>query len=53
MLAWYTASAMLLTDSTSRVVLPMGKRGAPQPPGAGTRRPIQYEAGEPGVKTGQ
>lgn len=52
-LAWYVASAMLLESTFKRVVLPVGKRGAPQQPGAAPSHPIQYEAGEPGVKIGQ
>lgn len=52
-LAWYVASAMMLESTFKRVVLPVGKRGAPQKPGAVPRRPIQYDAGEPGVKLGQ
>ncbi|MGH3797963.1 MAG: acetate uptake transporter family protein [Pseudonocardiaceae bacterium] len=52
-LAWYAASAMVLSASTSRVVLPMGQHGVPQRPGSLVRQPIQYEAGEPGVKSGQ
>ncbi|MGH3931393.1 MAG: acetate uptake transporter family protein [Pseudonocardiaceae bacterium] len=53
-LAWYIASAMVLQSSTKRVMLPMGARGQPQAPGAFVpRQPIQYEAGEPGVKIGQ
>lgn len=53
-LAWYTASAMVLQGTTKRVMLPMGARGQPQAPGALIpRQPIQYEAGEPGVKIGQ
>lgn len=51
--AFYVASAMMLESTAKRVVLPVGKRGAPQKPGAVPRHPIQYEAGEPGVKIGQ
>ena len=52
-LAWYTASAMMLQGVTRRVVLPMGVKGQPSRPGAIPRQPIQYEAGEPGVRIGQ
>ncbi|MFB9386671.1 acetate uptake transporter [Pseudonocardia petroleophila] len=52
-LAFYTASAMMLRGTFKRVVLPVGERGAPQAPGATPRHPIQYAAGEPGVKIGQ
>jgi succinate-acetate transporter protein len=51
--AFYVASAMMLESTAKRVVLPVGKRGAPQKPGSVPRHPIQYEAGEPGVKIGQ
>jgi succinate-acetate transporter protein len=52
-LAFYTASAMLLQGSFGRVMLPMGVRGRADRPGAIPRQPIQYELGEPGVKLGQ
>lgn len=52
-LAWYTASAMVLADSTSRIVLPVGQRGGPNKPGSTPKRPIEYAAGEPGIKIGQ
>jgi succinate-acetate transporter protein len=52
-IAFYTASAMLLQSSYGRVLLPMGIRGPAGRPGAIPRQPIQYEMGEPGVKVGQ
>ncbi|NIJ13771.1 hypothetical protein FHU38_004115 [Saccharomonospora amisosensis] len=53
-LAWYTASAMVLEATFKRVVLPMGKRAAePNKPGEEPKRTIQYQVGEPGVKAGQ
>jgi uncharacterized protein len=52
-LAWYVASAMLLESTFGRVVLPIGKVGGVDRPGRAARRPIQYPAGEPGVKVGQ
>lgn len=53
-LAWYTASAMLLESTLKRVVLPMGKLGSePNVPGKRPKQMIQYEVGEPGVKVGQ
>lgn len=53
-LAWYTASAMVLESTFKRVVLPMGTRGThPNVPGEAPRNPIEYERGEPGVKIGQ
>lgn len=53
-IAFYTATAMLLKASWGRVVLPLGepKREA-NVPGANLTRVIQYERGEPGVKQGQ
>lgn len=53
-LAWYTASAMVLEAAYKRVILPMGKRGAePSVPGRIPKQVIQYEYGEPGIKIGQ
>ncbi|MGW4589725.1 acetate uptake transporter [Amycolatopsis thermoflava] len=53
-LAWYTATAMVLEATYKRVVLPMGKRGAPADvPGRTAKRTIQFQLGEPGVKVGQ
>jgi succinate-acetate transporter protein len=53
LLAWYTASAMVLEGAFKRVVLPVGKKGTRERAGAVPRYPIQYDAGEPGVKVGQ
>lgn len=53
-IAWYTASAMMLEATFKRAILPMGKRGAePDRPGEQPQRTIQYQVGEPGVKLGQ
>jgi uncharacterized protein len=53
-LAWYTASAMVLEAAYKRVVLPMGVRGpGTNRPGRSAMAPIQFELGEPGVKVGQ
>jgi succinate-acetate transporter protein len=52
-LAWYTATAMVLQATYKRVVLPTGVIGGVNRPGASPRHPIQYMAGEPGVKIGQ
>ncbi|MFD2419685.1 acetate uptake transporter family protein [Amycolatopsis pigmentata] len=53
-LAWYTASAMMLEATYKRVVLPVGKVGAePNVPGTKPKRLIQFEMGEPGIKVGQ
>ena len=52
-IAWYTASAMVLSATTRRVVLPVGRRGGPLKPGSVSRHPVEYTAGDPGVKIGQ
>jgi succinate-acetate transporter protein len=52
-LAWYTASAMVLAGSMGRIVLPIGSRGGPNKLGSIPRQPIEYAAGEPGIKIGQ
>jgi hypothetical protein len=52
-LAWYTASAMLLNHTFKRNVLPVGKRSAPESPTDPDRRAIRYPFGEPGVMLGQ
>jgi hypothetical protein len=50
-LAWYTATAMMLTATTGRTLLPLFKRASQ--PGSNPVVPVQYAAGEPGVKMGQ
>jgi hypothetical protein len=53
-LAWYTATALLFEASFKRVVLPLGRiGGGSNRPGRPPSEPIQYMAGEPGVKIGQ
>jgi succinate-acetate transporter protein len=52
-IAWYTATALMLEASLRRVILPMGKVRAPNMPGREPRQVIQFTAGEPGVKVGQ
>ncbi|GJF06168.1 acetate uptake transporter family protein [Pseudonocardia sp. D17] len=55
-IAWYTASALMLAATTGRVVLPVGHReagGIRDRVGARSSRPIQYAQGFPGVKVGQ
>lgn len=53
-LAWYTASAMMLTATTGRAILPLFK-AARDPDRAGHPPivPVQYVEGEPGIKMGQ
>jgi hypothetical protein len=53
-LAWYTATAMMLTATTGRALLPVfrtmrDKDRAGAPPIV----PVQYVEGEPGIKMGQ
>ena len=50
-LAWYTATSMMLTATTGQTLLPLFKRSTP--PGSPSVVPVQYAAGEPGVKMGQ
>jgi succinate-acetate transporter protein len=52
-LAWYTASAMMLTATTGRTVLPVGKRGQIEQDGSARARSVQYPASEPGLTIGQ
>ena len=52
--AFYAGSAMMLSSTFGRVVLPLGKyRREANAPGARPVYPIQFEHGEPGVKQGQ
>lgn len=48
-IAFYTASAMMLQGTYGRTILPVGRRRVAAVPS----QPIQYELGEPGVKIGQ
>jgi len=54
LLAWYTATAMMVKASAGRTILPLfkGEREA-NVPGQQPTRPIQLEWAEPGVKMGQ
>jgi succinate-acetate transporter protein len=52
-LAWYTASAMLINAAYRRTILPTGKIATPPIPEQSQRRMIQFESGEPGIKVGQ
>lgn len=53
-IAFYTASAMMLKASYGRVILPVGETELEANlPGHQLTRPIQYSHGEPGVKQGQ
>ena len=52
--AFYTGSAMMLKASFGRVVLPVGEmRKQANIPGREATHPIEYSAGEPGIKQGQ
>jgi succinate-acetate transporter protein len=53
-LAFYTATAMMLEAAWGRVVLPLGEpRVQANVPGRKVTRPIEYHDGEPGVRHGQ
>jgi uncharacterized protein len=53
-LAWYTATAIMLLSGAGKVVLPLGKpKKAANIPGEQPVKPIQLEWAEPGVKKGQ
>ncbi|WP_422769330.1 acetate uptake transporter family protein [Plantactinospora sp. WMMC1484] len=52
-IAWYTATAMMLEGTFRRVILPIGKMRGPDVPGREPRQVIQFTAGEPGIKVGQ
>ncbi|MER7890534.1 GPR1/FUN34/YaaH family transporter [Micromonospora sp. NPDC094482] len=51
--AWYTATAMMLEATYGRAVLPLGMLRAPSRPGAQPPQAIQFVSGEPGIKIGQ
>lgn len=53
-LAWYTASAMMIESTFGRVVLPLGKTSrTANVPGRVAHQPIEFALGEPGVRHGQ
>lgn len=53
-LAYYTASAIMLLSASGKVVLPLGKpKKEANMPGGQPVHPIELEWGEPGVKKGQ
>ena len=53
-LAWYTATAMMLLAGAGKVILPLGKpKKEANMPGGQPVKPIQLEWAEPGVKKGQ
>lgn len=53
-IAWYAASAMMLTGATGRTVLPLGKWSkAANVPLKSPLETIEFEHGEPGVRAGQ
>jgi succinate-acetate transporter protein len=51
--AWYTATAMMLEGTFKRPVFPLGRRGAAARPEGVAQLPTQYDVGGPGVKVGQ
>jgi hypothetical protein len=53
-LAWYTATSIMLLSGAGKVVLPLGKpKKEANMPGGQPVKPIQLEWAEPGVKKGQ
>jgi hypothetical protein len=53
-LAWYTATSIMMLASTGRVILPLGKlKKEANVPGGQPVAPIQLEWAEPGIKKGQ
>jgi succinate-acetate transporter protein len=53
-LAWYTATSIMLMAGAGKVVLPLGKpKKEANIPGGQPIKPIQLEWAEPGVKKGQ
>jgi succinate-acetate transporter protein len=53
-LAWYTATSIMLLAGAGKVVLPLGKpKKEANMPGGQPVKPIQLEWAEPGVKKGQ
>lgn len=53
-LAWYTATAMMMLATTGRTVLPLFEYSrAANVPGGQPLVPVQYADGEPGIKMGQ
>jgi hypothetical protein len=53
-LAWYTATAIMMLSGAGKVILPLGKpMKEANMPGGQPVKPIQLEWAEPGVKKGQ
>lgn len=53
-LAWYTATAMMLLAGAGKVILPLGKpKQEANMPGGQPVKPMELEWAEPGVKKGQ
>jgi succinate-acetate transporter protein len=53
-LAYYTATAIMLLSGAGKVILPLGKpKKEANVPGGQPVKPIELEWGEPGVKKGQ
>jgi uncharacterized protein len=53
LLAWYTASGMMLEGTFRRPVFPLGRRGAARPPEFVAQVPSLYDVSGPGAKVGQ
>jgi succinate-acetate transporter protein len=53
-LAWYTASAMMLAGTAGRTILPLfSMEGARNKIGARPIVPVEFHEGEPGIRKGQ
>lgn len=52
-IAWYTASAMMLAATAGRTVLPLFRMGGANTPGSVMSVPVEFHNGEPGIKKGQ
>jgi succinate-acetate transporter protein len=53
-IAWYVATAMLLAGTSGRTILPLGKWSkAANVPGGRPTLPVEFAAGEPGIRHGQ
>jgi succinate-acetate transporter protein len=53
-IAWYVATAMMMQGAFGRTILPLFKYGREQNvPGGAPVRPVEYDRGQPGVRSGQ
>ncbi len=52
-IAWYTASAIMLAATTGCTILPLLKFGSEDVPGHQMFVPVEFHDGEPGIRKGQ